>query len=622
MDVSCDAQVEGVVVAGCSQFGKTEWLLNTCGYYMQHDPCPILLVQPTLMIAEAFSKDRFAPMVRDTPCIHDLIESPRSRDSGNTILHKQFPGGHLTMAGANSPASLASRPIRVVMCDEVDRYDSSAGTEGDPVNLAFKRTKAFWNRKRLLTSSRTRTNSRIDQAFDASDRRFFLVPCPHCKYEQVLHWNPLSNDPKVTSRVRWDGDDPDSARFYCTQCEQPWDDSERMAALLKGYWKATKRFRGTAGFQVWGLMIMWQTMSKLVAEWFDARDSGDQEQIRVFINTEIGDNYDDDGEHVSDEKIKERRDSSWAGTIPEGVYFTTAGLDVQGDRIEAEHVGWGHGEVSWSLEYRVFHGDPGSPDIWADVDRWLLSIRPSATCVDSGGHFTQQVYRFCSARFKRRVYAIKGKDGMGRIVWPRVASRGKGGARVYIIGVDAAKDTIFAHLKVGSPQKPGYCHIPGGREEWWYTGLTSESVHTKNVKGLPVRYYKLRPGFRNEPLDCRVYAFAALCSFGKLNWGRLAKKRAKQIEATQKEVVNEVAHVHEHVPPTEVGGLPASVPPEIALTQDFSQEDRDPAVPTGTVQPPAVVEQQQAKPVKRVHGGFVRTNGWMRGNGSGWMRRR
>ena len=152
LDAVNDPACEEVVIMSSAQVGKTELILNTIGYYVDYDPAPILVVQPTLDMAQAFSKDRLAPMIRDTPALTDKVKDSKSRDSGNTILHKKFPGGHITMAGANSPASLASRPIRIVLMDETDRYPASAGGEGNPIKLAEKRTNTFWNRKKIKVS--------------------------------------------------------------------------------------------------------------------------------------------------------------------------------------------------------------------------------------------------------------------------------------------------------------------------------------------------------------------------------------------------------------------------------------------------------------------------------------
>lgn len=192
MDSVSDPRVEMIVVMSSAQVGKTEIINNIVGYYIQQDPAPMLVVQPTEKMAESWSMDRLSPMIRDTETLRELVKDPRSRESGNKILYKRFPGGHITIAGSNSPSSLASRPVRIVLCDEVDRYPPSAGSEGDPVNLAKKRATTFWNRKIILTSTPTiKDFSRIELAYSQSDQRRYYVPCNACGEYQTLKWSQV-----------------------------------------------------------------------------------------------------------------------------------------------------------------------------------------------------------------------------------------------------------------------------------------------------------------------------------------------------------------------------------------------------------------------------------------------
>ena len=237
MDAISHPETETVVLMTSAQIGKTAILENVVGYFVSQDPSPTLLLQPTLEMAATFSKDRLAPMLRDTPSLRGLVKDARARDSGNTQLHKQFPGGHITMTGANSPANLASRPIRVVLCDEVDRYPESAGTEGDPVALARKRSATFWNRKIVLTSTPTiKGLSRIEQAYLASDQRRYWVPCPDCGEHQVLSW----------ANVRWDEDQPETAHYVCEHCGSCIDEQHKPPMLQRGEWRASAPFKGAA----------------------------------------------------------------------------------------------------------------------------------------------------------------------------------------------------------------------------------------------------------------------------------------------------------------------------------------------------------------------------------------
>ena len=241
---------------------NTEILNNAVGYFISQDPSPMLVVQPTLDMAQTWSKDRLAPMLRDTPVLGGLVKDPRSRDSGNTTLHKVFPGGHVTACGANSPSSLASRPVRNVFCDEVDRYPVSAGTEGDPVSLAKKRSATFWNRKILLVSTPTNKGaSRIENAYEESDQRKYHVPCPHCHFEQPLVW----------SSVKWELDRPDTAQYCCSECGGLWDDAQRARAIKRGKWVTDLKTGKIAGFHLSALYSPWTPLEDGVRDFLEAK---------------------------------------------------------------------------------------------------------------------------------------------------------------------------------------------------------------------------------------------------------------------------------------------------------------------------------------------------------------
>jgi phage terminase large subunit GpA-like protein len=526
MDAVSDPEVETVVGMFSSQVGKTTMGENVIGYYVDQDPSPILVVRPTLDLAEAFSKDRLAPLVRDTDCLAEKIGDPRSRDGGNTLLHKIFPGGHITLAGANSPASLADRSIRVLLCDEVDRFPPSAGTEGDPVALAKKRTTAFWNRKIVLISSPgTKGVSRIEAAYEEGDQRRFHVPCPHCGAQQHLKWQ----------QVVWPEGRPQEAAYKCEAegCGTLWSDAERWLAVEQGAWVAEAEFTGTASFHLNEIYSSWVPLAQMAKNFLEAKPH--VERLKVFINTSLAETWEEDAEQL-DEHVLAGRAEDWGEKAPEGVLVATAGVDVQDDRLEVETVGWGSGEESWSLEHRIIYGDPSAPYIWNQLDELLLTrIRTrdgrelpiSCAAVDTGGHYTAAASAFCKPRFRRRVYAIKGRGGQGHPVWPKRASKNnKARVNLFLVGVDAAKDMVIARLKTREPG-PGYCHFPAGRDAEYFKQFTAEKVKTKHVKGFPVRVYEKDPGKRNEALDLRVYAYAALVALN-VSWGRLlaAKEEA------------------------------------------------------------------------------------------------
>ena len=406
MDAISDPRNRDVVVMAGAQVGKTEMILNVIGYHIAHDASPILVVQPTLDMAQSFSKDRLAPMLRDTPQLRGKVKDPRSRDANNTTTHKVFPGGHISLVGSNSAAGLASRPIRIVLCDEVDRYPASAGSEGDPIQLARKALRDFLEPEDFDgLDANEQSASRIEAAFEESDKRRYHVPCEDCGHEQTL--------PKW-SGVQWEKDRPESAVYVCEECGSCWDDAKRNRAVRKGYWIATEEFTGTAGFHINGIYSPWMPLADAVRDFLSAKKM--PETLRVWTNVYLAETWEDQGERVDDYAVAERAET-FGDEIDESVVLITAGVDVQDDRLELEVVGWGRDEESWSIDYRTLYGDPSTPQLWQDLDSILaqtfhtedgrdLGIR--SACIDSGGHYTQAVYTPVRPREGRRIFAIKG----------------------------------------------------------------------------------------------------------------------------------------------------------------------------------------------------------------------
>lgn len=533
MDACSDPEIKQVVVMAGAQLGKSEALLNIIGYHIEHDPSPILLMQPTVEMAQSFSKDRITSgLLNTTPSIRGKVKDPRARDSGNTTLHKTFAGGAISLVGANSPAGLASRPIRVVLCDEVDRYPLSAGEEGDPVALATKRAMTFWNRKIVLVSTPTEKGaSRIEAAYEESDKRKFYVPCPHCGEMQDLRW----------SGVQWENNDPLTAQYYCDECGSAWSDAQRHKAVSLGEWRASNPFKGVAGFHISALYSPWVALSDAVDEFLKAKR--DPMRLKTWVNTFLGETWEDQGEQVDEHDLISRGED-WGGELPEDVLLLTAGVDVQDDRLELEIVGWGRGEESWSIDYQTIYGDPSTAQLWMQLDEILQQkfVHPvhgemilRAACVDSGGHYTQQVYNYCRARAGRKVFAIKGIGGEGKPIVGRPTKNNIGKINLFPVGTDTAKELVYSRLKI-MDEGEGYCHFPEGRSDEYFRMLTAEKKVTKYFKGRPRReWVKIRT--RNEALDCRVYATAAL---GLLN---------VNLEAVYKQAQNRVSSTGDNPAP-------------------------------------------------------------------------
>lgn len=539
MDAVSDPLVQTVVGIFASQTGKTDAVLNMLGYFIHHDPAPILMILPTVELAEAWSKDRLAPMLRDTPALRGLVKDARARDSGNTIRHKTFRGGHLTAAGANSAASLASRPIRILLCDEVDRYPASAGSEGSPIKLAETRTTAFWNRKRVYISSPgNKGASQMEVLWAASDQRRFFVACHACGHEQFLKW----------TQIKWDRDPPgsknhlpDTARYECEECGAHWSDVQRWRAVRKGRWIATAAFTGSAGFHLPAFASPWESrrLSALVRQWIEAQ--GHPELLKVFVTTIMADWWEEKYHSLDGHELEKRKESyprrGDVVLVPKPVAVITAGVDVQDDRIEVQIQGYGRGSEQWKVAYHVLDGDPTAPHVWSAL--WELLVTPlplerggvdyiRATCVDTGAH-TLRAYAFCRPRFRFRtrdnrlayVFAIKGSRGAGRL-WPVNPTRNnKGKVPLFTLKVDAAKESIYTALEKITEPGPGYIHFPSEvtpcatslpMDSRYFGQLTAEKVVDRADRaGFRVRTWELKSdGMRNEVLDTSVYAEAAL----------------------------------------------------------------------------------------------------------------
>lgn len=511
MNAISDTITETVVVMSSSQVGKSEILLNTIGYYIDYDPCPMLMVQPTVEMAETFSKDRIEPMLRDTPVLKTKVSEAKSRDKNSTILNKRFSGGQLHIIGSNAPASLASRPIRVILADEVDRFPASAGKEGDPLNLAIVRSKNFLNRKLVIVSTPTiKDASRIEREYLSSSAEVWHKHCPACGELQSFEWGNV--------KFEHHGDDITVHGMVCTSCGVISEEWEWKAA--EGKWVATYPERKSKrGFYLNELTSPWSSWESIVKNFLDSK--GNPETLKTWVNTTLGQPWEEYGELDSSELLEKRREM-YNCEVPEEVVVLTAGVDVQDNRLEYEIVGWSKGYESYGIYYGVIMGDPVYEDTWEKLDDVLakkykradgLDLQIMATCVDTGGSCTSEVYKYCKNRESQRVFAIKGQGGTGIPFISRPKTRNKAGVYLFMIGVNVGKDTITGRLKTQF-QGPHFCHFPmdqgRGYDKAYFEGLTSERRVTHYVKGrASIQWEKRSSGVRNEPFDLRNYATAA-----------------------------------------------------------------------------------------------------------------
>ncbi len=520
-----------VVFMKGAQIGGTEAGLNWLGFIIHCAPGPTLVVNPSIETSKRNSKMRLAPMVENTPALAERITSPRAKDSGNTIFQKDFPGGSLIMTGANAPSGLRSVPIRYLFLDEIDEYPKDAGTEGDPVDLAIQRTATFANRKIFMISTPTiKDLSRIEQAFLEGDQRYYEVPCPYCDHYQVLRW----------ANIMFDSKNCTEAVHKCEKCGELWHDWQKEQILSRGRWVARRpENTDVVSFHLSSLYSPhgWLSWTDIAKEFLLAKD--EPTRLQVWTNTKLAESWEDMAGDAIDPTNLVARAEYFGDELPAGVCILTCGVDVQDNRLEIEIVGWGRGEESWSIDYQIIYGDPSTPELWAEMDRVLArrykhainlpDLHITATCIDSGGHYADQVVSYCHPRRIYGVFAIKGDGGFGKPIWPTSASKNaKTKKPVYMIGVNDAKDVLMRRLH--GDTSAGQWHFPRGRDIEWFEQLTNEIVRKKFSKGRLVREWQPRKaGVRTEALDCRVYAYAALRALVrnyKLNLDEIAAKNA------------------------------------------------------------------------------------------------
>ena len=538
MDAITDIAIRKVVIMSAAQVGKTDaMVLNPIGYYVHYDPSPIMVIQPTIDMAEKFSKEKLSPMIRDTPVIAERINE-KSRNSGNTIMQKIFPGGFVTIAGANSPTGLRSHTVRILLADEIDGYPASAGSEGDPLMLATKRQTTYWNKKQVSISTPTiKGASRIEVEYEHSSKGEWNTPCPCCGELQPLVW----------SGVVFDKNDLTEINYVCSKCGAISSEAEWKEKFIDGKFVHEDPENPVKGFHLNTLASTLTTWREVVEKFLVANEEvkkGNVELMKVWTNTEMGQTWEEDGETIEDEELIKRRED-YNCEIPADVLYLTAGVDTQDDRFEVEVVGWGPEYESWGIKFAALYGDTGNMQdpVWDNLDAFLSQsfekpdgskLKIIVTCMDSGGHRTNQVYKFCKARFNRRIFAIKGSNDSAAAYIQKPTKNNREQAYLFTIGVDTGKSWLMDRLKLSEPG-PGFCHFPRedgrGYDEKYFKGLTSEKKVMRYKMGRPYFAWELKDRGehrRNEALDCRNYATAAIEISG------LPLKKPEDNEAKQK----------------------------------------------------------------------------------------
>ena len=532
-----------VVFMKAAQVGATEGGNNWIGYVIHQAPGPMLAVQPTVELAKRNSRQRIDPLIEESAALRERVRPARSRDSGNTMLSKEFPGGILIMTGANSAVGLRSIPARYILLDEVDAYPASADEEGDPVTLAEARSLTFAHRRKVLLISTPTVKgfSRIEREYEASDQRRYFVPCPHCGHRQWLEFE----------RLRWEKGKPETAAYHCASCETPIAEHHKTAMLAAG----DADDPTTIGFHVSALYSPpgWKSWADIARDKESAKGSDEAE--RAFRNIVLGETWVETGEAPDWQRLYDRRERWAPGTVPNGGLFLTAGADVQKDRIEVDVWAWGRGLESWLIDHMVIEGGPERAEPWAALDRLLGQVWPH----EGGAHIglaklaidtryaELQVYGWARRVGLAQVAPVTGNKGFNQaspVSGPTHVDASDGGERLrrgvrrYGVAVSTFKAETYRFLRLERPTEeeraegkvypPGTVHLPHWVEDEWLKQFVAEQLVTvRTRRGFArLEWQKLRE--RNEALDCRVYARAAAWIAGA---DRFPERRWRRLEA-------------------------------------------------------------------------------------------
>lgn len=524
MESFTDPDVIETALCWASQTGKTFLIQNLIGYLAHLDPCHILLKYPTADSAESFSKNKLSPMFEETPVLNGVFGDNKKKDSGNTIQLKRFKGGSIAFVGANSPSGLRQKSCRAVIQDEISADPLSSGNEGNPQKLADRRAESFNNAIFVKASTPTvKGQCAITEKLEQSDFRKWHVPCPHCNGVHALEWK----------NVIWDEGKPETARMKCPSCEKSYSDFERIKAIAKGRWIATKPENGKNKIRGYHLNCLYRlignkpqfenTLHQLAVEFLDAKRAG-RESLKSFANTQLAEAWEETFDKIDTGTVIERAENYTPQTLPPAVKKITGGVDVQGDRLELFVIGWGDNEESWAVEYKIFNGDTRRSEVWDELREYILNatykktdnnLLPFSGVLIDSGHKQDDVLKFTAPLRRYAVFASKGyhKSGINPppLLPPNASHNNKLKIPQWIVGVHAAKSAIYDRLTLKT-SGAGFIHFPKGYgfDEKYFKQLTSEKRVQKFQYGKS--FFDFKPeyhGQRNEALDTFVYALAA-----------------------------------------------------------------------------------------------------------------
>lgn len=564
MDAFSNDDIEEVTLKKAKRVGYTKTLLAFIAYNAAHRRRKQALWQPTDDDRDSFVKSEIDPMLRDVHVLAEVMRKGRSLGE-DTMKLKTFLGSVLHLLGGKAARSYRRITLAVSMLDEADGFDRQIEKSSDPVTLARGRLEGAPFPKLIVGSTpRVRNASHVEDREAAADAVMrYCIPCIHCGVEHPLQFGGK----QLAHGFKWDGRDTATVRHLCPHCHGSIVQADYLRVWHLGIWTDQKHrytygqdaiWRDSAGmpcraprhvaFQIWTAYSPQRAWADIVREFLEAADklkAGDVGPMQGFVNETLGETWEERGESADEHELARRPHAYAIRTVPKGCLILFAGVDVQDNRFEVVVWGFGRGEEMWAIDYVVLDANPADERDWLKLDAYLRSRFPQAdrrgalgidaTGIDTGGHFTHQVYNFARVRERMRVAALKGSSFDGRPIKGKASRQDvnfggaviKRGVKVWEVGTDTAKDLLHGRLKVTSPG-PGFVNFPQGLDDAFYAQLTAEHrVLQKTSVGEKYRWVKKRSAQRNEVLDCTVYAlFAAqlldLNRYTQAMWDRLA----------------------------------------------------------------------------------------------------
>lgn len=528
-DIS-NPEVREVYFMKCTQVGWSEICNNAIGWAVDLHNMPVLMIQPTQEAAQKYCKERLDPMIEATPVLADQLVRSSSKNAGSTVRHKLFRrGASLYVASGSNSREHRSSQARFVIGDEVDAIPLAVDQMGDPMQAIKRRGDTYHDFKQLhgSTPDLPKGRSRIEKGYERSSKGRYFVRCPECDFEQPFNWR----DPETGSyhllyeKDRFNQVVPGSVRYACKGCGYLIEERWKVRMVEAGRWIHERpEIRTIRGYHLNALYsVVKDNWEDICQEWLNAQE--DPELLHNFFAQRLALPYEEQGDSIEASELRKKADKMhWdRGQIPPGVGVLTAEVDVQGNRLEAQIVGFdgeGRGKlVDWS---RIM-GDPLQDDVWGELEEWLLRPRAFAngktlpiaiTLVDSGGQAgaTDQVYRYVMPRqtASRRVFAIKGDDYLDRPGLAKESSSRKVRVKLFILATVAAKKMIFSRIGI-APERPLSIHLPDWVTDEYLDQMASEQFLThRDSKGRLKTEWVLRGKRRNEALDLWVYALCGL----------------------------------------------------------------------------------------------------------------